>query len=97
MSKRALIAKNRDAILALAAKHGAADVRVFGSVARGDDTPESDVDVLVKLQNGRSLFDLGALLMDLRALLGCEVNVVSEHAALPAPFRANIAHEAQPV
>ena len=97
MSKRELIAKHRDAILALAARHGATDVRLFGSVARGEETAESDVDVIVKLQPGRSLLDLGALLMDFRDLLGCEVNVISEHEAMRPCFRENVAQDALPV
>jgi predicted nucleotidyltransferase len=67
----------RDEILELAARHGASNVRVFGSVARGD-AGANDVDFLVEMERGRSLFDMGALLMDLRDLLACEVDVVSE-------------------
>jgi predicted nucleotidyltransferase len=51
---------------------------VFGSVARGEASDTSDVDFLVDLEEGRTLFDLGGLLMDLRDLLGCEVDVVTE-------------------
>jgi predicted nucleotidyltransferase len=94
MSKRELIAKNRDAILALAAKHGATDVRVFGSVARGDEDETSDIDVLVKMLPGRSLFDMGGLLMDLRDLLGCKVDLVSEHKDMRPHFREIVLGEA---
>ncbi len=97
MSKRELIAKNRDAILALAAKHGATDVRVFGSVARGEDDEASDIDVLVKMEEGRSLLDMGGLLMDLRRLLGCTVDVVEEHDGLRPRFRKNVLRDAVPV
>jgi predicted nucleotidyltransferase len=65
-----IINKQRDQILALAAKRGAFNVRVFGSVARGEADFKSDVDFLVDLEKGRSLFDLGGLLMDLQKLLG---------------------------
>ena len=94
MSKRELIAKHREAILALAAKHGATDVRIFGSVARGDDDETSDIDVLVKMEPGRSLFDQGALLMDLRELLGCTVDVITEHKDMRPHFRESVLREA---
>jgi predicted nucleotidyltransferase len=94
MSKRELIAMHRDAILALAAEHGATDVRIFGSVARGDEDETSDVDVLVKMLPGRSLFDQGALLMDLRELLGCKVDVVTEHKDMRPHFRESVLGEA---
>jgi hypothetical protein len=70
--------KRRDEILRIAAKHGAYNVRVFGSVVRGDEGPESDVDFLVEMEQGRSLLDLGGLLMDLHEALGTEVDVVTE-------------------
>lgn len=67
----------RDEVLAIAARRGASNVAVFGSVARGDADERSDVDILVDLEAGRSLLDLGGLLMDLRETLGCDVDVVS--------------------
>ena len=70
--------KRRNEILCIAAKHGARNVRVFGSVVRGDARPESDVDVLVDMGPGRSLLDLAGLLVDLEDLLGCQVDVVTE-------------------
>jgi len=73
-----LVRAKREEILQIAARRGARNVRVFGSVARGEAGPESDVDVLVDLEPGRSLFDLGGLLMDLQDLLGCKVDVVTE-------------------
>jgi hypothetical protein len=94
MSKRELIAKHRDAILALAAKHGATNVRLFGSVARGEEDESSDIDVIVTMQPGRSLFDMGGLLMDLRDLLGCKVAVVSEHKDMPPHFREEVLRDA---
>jgi predicted nucleotidyltransferase len=66
-------------ILRVAAHRGARTIRVFGSVARGDADAQSDVDFLVDLEPGRSLFDLGGLLMDLQNLLGCRVDVVTEN------------------
>jgi predicted nucleotidyltransferase len=65
MGIREIIGDKRDAILALAAKHGAANVRIFGSVAEGKADEASDVDFLLDMKPGRSLFDLGGLLMDL--------------------------------
>ena len=73
-----IIAEKRDAILALAARYGASNVRIFGSVAEGKADESSDVDFLVDLEPGRSLFDLGGLLMDLQELLGRNVDVVTE-------------------
>ncbi len=70
----------RQEILKLAKQHGADNVRVFGSVARGETKPGSDVDFLVNLEDGRSLIDHIALICDLEELLGCKVDVVSETA-----------------
>jgi len=67
----------REEILRIAAKHGAHNVRIFGSVARGDAREDSDVDVLVDMELGRSLFDLGGLLTDLQSLLAREVDVIT--------------------
>lgn len=67
----------RSAIVELASRHGATEIAVFGSVARGDATPSSDVDFVVRMAPGRSLLDLGALVMDLRDLLGVAVDVVT--------------------
>ncbi|MGA9099279.1 MAG: nucleotidyltransferase family protein [Methanotrichaceae archaeon] len=68
----------REEILQIAAKHGARNVRIFGSVARGEEAETSDPDFLVEMEEGRSLLDLGRLLMELQDLLGCRVDVVSE-------------------
>lgn len=68
--------QRRTAILRLADKHGASNVRVFGSAARGDDGPSSDIDLLVDLEPGTGLFGLGALRSELSALLGRSVDVV---------------------
>ena len=61
-----IIGERRDQILALAAKYGASNVRVFGSIAEGTADSKSDVDFLVDLEKGRSLFDLGGLLTELK-------------------------------
>ncbi len=78
MGIREIIGDKREAILALAAKYGAYNVRVFGSVADGKADEASDVDFLVDMEPGRSLFDMGGLLMDLQDLLGRKVDVVTE-------------------
>ena len=72
------IQAKRDVIVALAAKHGAHNVRVFGSITRDEAGPQSDVDILVDLDSDRSLLELGGLLMDLEELLGRKVDVVTE-------------------
>ncbi len=73
-----LLKAQRPAILQLAAQHGASNVRVFGSVARGEAGPESDVDLLVDLEPGRSLLDLVGLWQDLEDLLEHKVDVVTD-------------------
>jgi predicted nucleotidyltransferase len=75
-----MLQDKRDEILRIAAAHGAQNVRVFGSVSRGEADAKSDVDLLVKLEPGRSLLDLIAMKQDLEDLLGREVDVVTEDA-----------------
>ncbi|TMC82834.1 MAG: nucleotidyltransferase, partial [Chloroflexi bacterium] len=66
MSLDELLQEKREDILRIAIKRGASNVRIFGSIARGEADAESDIDLLVDLEPGRSLFDLGGLLMDLQ-------------------------------
>lgn len=87
------IRQRRADILRIAASHGARDVRVFGSVARGEAGPGSDVDLLVRLEPGHHLLDLVAIKQDLEDLLGCEVEVVTE-AALSPYIRDQVLQEA---
>jgi predicted nucleotidyltransferase len=89
-----LLKEKRQDILRIAAQHGAYNVRVFGSVTRGEASPDSDVDLLVDLEPDKSLFDVGGLLMDLQALLGREVDVVTEK-ALHWYIRDRVIREAQ--
>jgi len=100
MSKRELIAKHRDAILALAAKHGATDVRIFGSVARGDDDETSDVDLVCKF-TGKTGFAAFAQQNDFEeavaTLLSCKVDVVAEHEHMRPHFREEVSRDALPV
>ena len=77
------IRQRRDEILEVARARGASRIRIFGSVARGEDTQSSDVDFLVELDADRTLFDLGGLTMDLRELLRREVDVVTEAGLRP--------------
>ena len=70
--------QRRNEILKLASQHGVRNVRVFGSTARGEADGDSDIDFLVELEPDRTLFDLGALLMDLQDLLGRKVDVVTD-------------------
>ena len=88
-----IISDKRETILALATKHGAFNVRVFGSVAEGNADEDSDVDFLVDMEPGRSLFDLGGLLMDLQNLLGRKVDVVTE-AGLRERIRQSVRDQA---
>jgi hypothetical protein len=69
--------RERGRILEIASRHGATRLRVFGSVARGEALPASDVDLVVEFEPGTSLLDHGALIMDLQEALGCRVDVVS--------------------
>ena len=85
--------RNREQILRLAQKHGAYNVRVFGSVARNEADQQSDVDFLVDLEPGRSLFDLGGLLMDLQHLLDRRVDVITEK-GLRTRIRERVLREA---
>ena len=86
----------RAAVLRLAAQHGARDVRVFGSVARGEAGADSDLDLLVDFEPGRSLLDQVALSQELEALLGRRVDVVTEQ-GLYWLLRRRILGEARPL
>ena len=96
MDINALLQKKRDEILRIAAQHGARNVRVFGSVARGEAGPESDIDFLVELKPGRSLLDHAALLLDLEQLLGRKVDVATER-SLKERIRVRVLREAVPL
>jgi uncharacterized protein len=91
-----LIRAKRQEILALATRRGARNLRIFGSMARGEATPASDVDFLVELGPGSTLLDLGSLQMDLQDLLGRKVDVV-EPEALHWYIRDRVLEEAVPL
>jgi predicted nucleotidyltransferase len=87
---------NRNEILRIASTHGARNLRVFGSVARGEDSPDSDIDLLVDMDPGRSLLDLVALGQDLEDLLQRKVDVLTDVSVHPA-LRDRILSEARPL
>ena len=89
-----LVRDYRDDILRLAQKHGARNVRLFGSAARGEDRAESDLDLLVDMEEGRSLVDHVALKQDLEDLLGREIDVVTERSLHPR-LRDRVLREAE--
>ena len=93
MSLAELLQAKREDILRTAAKYGAYNVRVFGSVARGEADENSDIDLLVDMEPRRSLFELGGLWTDLEDLLGCKVDVVPED-CLRARIRERVLKEA---
>ncbi len=91
-----IIQGKKEQVLALAARHGASNVRIFGSVANGTADKDSDIDFLVDLEKGRSLFDLGGLLMDLQQLFDRKVDVVTEN-GLHWYIKDRILSEAKPI
>ncbi|MBU6435246.1 MAG: nucleotidyltransferase family protein [Nitrospirae bacterium] len=93
MSIRELLQSKREKILQIAARHGAHKVRVFGSVARGTARRGSDVDFLVEMEEGRSLLDHAALVLDLERLLKRPVDVASER-GLRRPLRKEVLRDA---
>src|SRR5260370_42040282 len=93
MSLDEILQTKREDILRIATTYGAYNVRVFGSVARGEADSESDVDLLGDMEPGRSLFDLAGLLMDLQDLLGSNVDEVTED-GLRARVRKRVLKEA---
>jgi len=96
MSVEELLKEKREDILKIAASHGACNIRVFGSVARGEADESSDIDLLVDMEPDRSLLEVAALLADLRDLLGSRVDVVSEK-GLYWLIRRRILKEAKPL
>jgi hypothetical protein len=91
-----LLRGRREEILRIAAKHGARNVRVFGSVARGEAGDESDVDLLVEFEPGRTLLDQAGLVVELEELLGRKVDVVTE-GGLYWLLRRRVLKEARPL
>jgi len=96
MGEHEVIQQKKKEILAVARAHGLVNVRIFGSVARGEDTAQSDIDLLVDLEKGRTLLDLGGALMKLQELLGRKVDIVTE-SGLHWYLREKILAEARPL
>ena len=96
MDAKTLLKTRRREILEIAARNGAVNVRVFGSVARGEDRSDSDIDFLVNLESGRSLLDLARLLRELNTLLGYPVDVVTE-AGLRPRIKPQVLRDARPL
>lgn len=86
----------REEILRISARHGAHNVRIFGSVARGEARPDSDVDFLVDMGPEHTPWFPGGLLMDLQDLLGCKVDILTED-ALHWYIRERVLDEAVPL
>jgi predicted nucleotidyltransferase len=93
-SARTLLEEKRDEILRLAALHGAANVRVFGSVARGEDREDSDIDLLVHMEDDRSLLDLIGFAQDVGDVIGRKVDVVDDE-SLHRVIRDHVLAEAR--
>lgn len=91
-----MVKQKRREILQIAGRYGAKNVRIFGSVARGEADELSDIDFVVELEPGRTLFDLGGLQMDLETSMGSPVDVVTEK-GLKARIRSTVLKEAIPV
>ncbi|WP_017304208.1 nucleotidyltransferase family protein [Spirulina subsalsa] len=92
-----LLQEKREQVLAVAAKHGASNVRVFGSVVRGEDTPESDIDFLIDYDPEKvTPWFPGGLLMDLQDLLGRRVDILTERGISPL-IRERVLAEAKPL
>lgn len=96
MGIQELLKSKRKEILDLTTKHGAKRVRLIGSVARGEETLESDIDFLVEMESGRSLLDHAALILDLEQLLGRKVDIASERGLRPR-VRERVLKEAVPL
>lgn len=96
MTHQELLKQKHAEILRIAARYGAFNVRVFGSVARAEADQHSDIDFLVEMEPGRSLFDLGGMQSELEAALGRPVDVVTEK-GLKARIRTRVLQEAIPV
>ena len=90
------LTQRREEIYGIARKYGIQNIRVFGSTVRGNNKEDSDIDLLVDVEDGRDLFDVGAFLMDLEELLHKTIDVVTEN-ALHQTIRKKVLEEATPL
>jgi len=96
MTLEDLLQSRREEILKVCARYGARNVRVFGSVARGEADEQSDIDLIVEFEPGRSLLDHAGLWLELQELLGVKVDVVSSR-GIKARIRERVLREAVPL
>ena len=96
MSELEKIKRKKKTILKIANKYGVTKIFIFGSVARGDDQQNSDIDLLVTLEKSKTLFDLGGFYMDLSSLLGKEISLVTSE-SIQGKFRENILRDSIPL
>ena len=96
MKPSALLQQHRDQIRQIALRHRVSAIKVFGSVARGDDREGSDLDLLVEPTTDTSMFDIGGIQFEVSQLLGIEVDVLTPK-ALPESFKATVLAEALPL
>jgi len=90
------LSTHREAIRAIALRHRVTNVRVFGSVVHGNDTDDSDLDILVEPTSETTMMDIGAIRYELKQLLGIPVDVLTPR-ALPDHFKSVVLSEAMPV
>ncbi len=96
MNLAQLVKNKREDILRIAAERGAHNLRIFGSVARGDADEKSDIDFLIELERGRTLRDHMRLIRELQELLGCKVDVATVNGLKPR-IRERVLQEAIPL
>jgi predicted nucleotidyltransferase len=96
MTLEELLRARREEILRVCARYGARNVRVFGSLARGEADEQSDIDLIVEFEPGRSLLDHAGLWLELQELLGVKVDVVSSR-GIKARIRERVLQEAIPL
>jgi uncharacterized protein len=90
------LSRHRDRIREIVLRHHVSGVRVFGSALRGDDGPDSDLDLLIEPTEQTTLMDIGAIRYELTSLLGMEVDVLTPN-SLPTKFRDQVLREAMPL
>ncbi len=96
MTLRQKLQLKRQAIIEIAARYGAHDLKIFGSVIREEETTDSDIDFLVKMDEGRSLLDYIGLIQELESFLGCKVDVAQATTLHPV-IREQVLQEAVPL